>query len=309
MPEPTKVAFRSNLLKVKITDISALKDELTPAERTKTKYRQIAASIIHIGLVEPPVVFPHGKNRYLLVDGHTRLDVLKQNGATEVECLVATDDESYTYNKRVNHLPPIGEHYMILKALKNGVTEQRIAQALSVDVAEIRRKRDLLNGICPEVIELLKTRRVSATGFSTLRKMKPVRQIKCAELMISANSYTFAFAKAFLSVTPEDLLTKAPATKRLAVVPNPTKTLMEQEANALVEDLKNAEDSYAADMLDLATGCRYFSRLVGNPRIRRFLSKNHAEILAELDQLITEVEQETHKPAASEGARKRRAAG
>ena len=84
---------------------------------------------------------------------------------------------------------------------------------------------------------------------------------------------------------------------------------MEQEANALVEDLKNAEDSYAADMLDLATGCRYFSRLVGNPRIRRFLSKNHAEILAELDQLITEVEQETHKPAASEGARKRRAAG
>ncbi len=92
--------------------------------------------------------------------------------------------------RRVNHLPPIGEHYMILKALKNGVTEQRIAQALSVDVAEIRRKRDLLNGICPEAIELLKTRRVSATGFSTLRKMKPVRQIKCAELMISANSYT-----------------------------------------------------------------------------------------------------------------------
>ena len=215
MPEPTKVAFRSSLLKVKITDISALKDELTPAERTKTKYRQIAASIIHIGIVEPLVVFPHGKNRYLLVDGHTRLDVLKQNGATEVECLVATDDESYTYNKRVNHLPPIGEHFMILKALKNGVTEQRIAQALSVDVAEIRRKRDLLNGICPEAIELLKTRRVSATGFSTLRKMKPVRQIKCAELMISANSYTFAFAKAFLSVTPDDLLTKAPATKRL----------------------------------------------------------------------------------------------
>ena len=114
MPEPTKVAFRSNLLKVKITDISALKDELTPAERTKTKYRQIAASVIHIGIVEPLVVFPHGKNRYLLVDGHTRLDVLKQNGAAEVECLVATDDESYTYNKRVNHLPPIGEHYMIL---------------------------------------------------------------------------------------------------------------------------------------------------------------------------------------------------
>jgi hypothetical protein len=48
---------------------------------------------------------------------------------------------------------------------------------------------------------------------------------------------------------------------------------------------------------------------VGNPRIRRFLSKNHAEILAELDQLLTDVEQETSKQAAPERVRKRQAAG
>ncbi len=309
MAEQTKIAFHSKLLMVKIGNICTLKDEITPAQRKQAKYRQIAASVVYIGIVEPPVVFPNSQDQHLLVDGHTRLDILKQNGATEVECLVATDDETYTYNKRVNYLSPIGEHYMILKALANRVTEQRIAEALNVDVAEIRKKRDLLNGICPEAVDLLKARRVSAAGFSMLRRMKPVRQIKCAELMISANSYTLAFAKAFLSVTPDDLLAKAHPAKRLALVPNATKTLMEQEADALVQDLRHAEESYAADMLDLATCSRYFARLLENPRVRRFMAKHHADILAELDQLVIDVAQETRKPVAAAGVRKQQAAG
>jgi len=296
MPEETKLAFRSELVTVQIPDICPLKDELTRSQRSQTKYRQIATSIQHIGLVEPLVVFPVGTNKYLLVDGHTRLDILRQLGTAEVECLVATDDESYTYNKRVNYLPPIAEHYMILKTLSNGITEQRIAETLNVDVAEIRKKRDMLNGVCPEAICLLKTHRVTATVFSVLRRMKPIRQIRCAELMISANSYSLAFARAFLTVTPDDLLTKAPPAKRRTPIPNPTKTVMEQEAEALVEDLRHAEESYASDMLDLATFCRYFARLLGNLRIKRFLSKHHADIVGELDQLVNEVDRETSKP-------------
>jgi hypothetical protein len=308
MPDRTKLAFQSKLKKIAIEDICPLKDEITPALRSQSKYRQIAASVLHIGLVEPLVVFPNGSDQYLLVDGHTRLDILKQNGITEVECLVATDDEAYTYNKRTNYLPPIAEHYMILKALTNGVAEQRIADTLNVDVAEIRRKRDLLNGICPEAVELLKTHRVTESAFAMLRRMKPVRQIRCAELMISANSYTHSFAKAFLQVTPDEMLA-TPSRKRQSVVPNSTKNLMEQEAQALVEDLRRAEESYAADMFDLTTCCRYLSRLLVNERIRRYLSKHHADTLAEVDQLVTEVELELRKPVASETKEKRRAAG
>ena len=309
MPEPTKLAFQSRLKKIGTTDICPLKDEITPAQRLHAKYRQIAASVLHIGMVEPLVVFPNGPDQYVLVDGHTRLDILKQNGFTEVECLVATDDEAYTYNKRTNYLPPIAEHFMILKALTNGVAEQKIADTLNVNVGEIRRKRDLLNGICPETVELLKTHRVTENAFALLRRMKPVRQIRCAELMISANSYTYSFAKAFLQVTPDEMLVKPPSEKRPSVVENSTKKLMEEEAQALVEDLRRAEESYAADMLDLTTCCRYLSRLLKNNRIRRYLSRNHADTLAELDQVVTEVEQELRKPAASEGREKQRAAG
>lgn len=50
---------------------------------------------------------------------------------------------------------------MILKALENGVGEERLAEALSVDVGNIRKKRDLLNGICPEAVQLLRNNQIA----------------------------------------------------------------------------------------------------------------------------------------------------
>ena len=57
--------------------------------RAGYKYRQIACSIKEIGLVEPPVVF-RDKQRvdlYLLLDGHIRIEILKDLGHSEVEWL------------------------------------------------------------------------------------------------------------------------------------------------------------------------------------------------------------------------------
>ena len=120
---------------------------------------------------------------------------------------MALDDESYTYNKRVNSLSPITEHFMILKAIANGVTEERIAIGLNIDVAAIRISRSLLDGICPEVVELSKRQKSQFSHLRFLRKMKPLRQIEAAELMISGKNYTTSFASAILGVTsPEQLV-------------------------------------------------------------------------------------------------------
>jgi hypothetical protein len=56
-----------------------------------------------------------------------RLEILKSIGISDVKCLLSTDDEAYTYNRHVNHIPPIAQHFMLLEALKNGLTEERIA--------------------------------------------------------------------------------------------------------------------------------------------------------------------------------------
>src|SRR5579872_2582928 len=193
-------AFHERAIIVPIAHIVSQK-QLTPFLRKGHTYRRIAASLEHIGMIEPVVVFPRPSNDYLLLDGHVRVDILKRRGCTEISAIVATDDEAYTYNKRVNHAPPVTQHFMILKALSHGVSEERIALALNVDVAEILKKRDMLDGICGEAVAILRNKNVTANAFAVLRKMKPLRQIEAAERMVASGTFSISFAKTLLMLT------------------------------------------------------------------------------------------------------------
>ena len=157
-----------------------------------------------VGIIEPLIVFPHNgqPDTYLLLDGHVRLEVLRQIGETHARCLIATDDETYTYNRRVNRMATIQEHNMILKAIRHGVSEERIAKVLKVDVATIRQKRDLLNGICKEAVEILKNKQVSLGVFSFLRKLKPMRQIEVAELLVATGNFSVPYVNALAGCHP-----------------------------------------------------------------------------------------------------------
>ncbi len=156
------------------------------------------ASVREVGVIEPLIIFPQKDNSYLLLDGHIRLEALKQIGETHACCLIATDDETYTYNRRVNRMATIQEHVMILNATRHGVSEDRIAKVLRVDVASIRQKRDLLNGICKEAADILKNKHVSLGVFSVLKKLKPMRQIEVSELLMATGNFSVPYAKALL---------------------------------------------------------------------------------------------------------------
>ena len=58
--------------------------------------------------------------------------------------LIATDDDTYTYNKRVNRIPPIQEHRMIARAMDRGVAATDIAEALNLQVESVIRRFRLL---------------------------------------------------------------------------------------------------------------------------------------------------------------------
>ena len=105
------------------------------------KFKQITASIESVGLIEPlSVGKPNREGQHILLDGHTRLVALKQLGFDKAPCLVATDDESYTYNNRINRLSSIQEHLMIRRAVERGVTPEKLAKALDVDISHIIKK-------------------------------------------------------------------------------------------------------------------------------------------------------------------------
>jgi hypothetical protein len=282
---PVKRAFQPEIVSISITEIVPIKT-VTAAYRKTDSYRRIAASMAHVGLIEPLIVFPTTKGTYVLLDGHTRLDILTATSVPTANCLVSTDNESYTYNKRVNYIPPIAQHHMILRALAH-VSEERIASALNVRVATIGEKRDLLKGICPEAAEILQNQRVGAESFSALRKMKPVRQIDVARIMMSAMKFSGRFARALLSGSREELLVPTTA-PRLRDTTETQQSMMEQETDELLRHVDSIKANYGNDILDLTAACKYVQRLLANARVHRYLAKHHEDSLTALEQLLTD---------------------
>ena len=281
-----KIAFEGTGLRIRIANIQPLR-LVSSAVKQTPKYAQIAASICEVGIVEPPVVARDQSepDKYLLLDGHLRIDVLKDMGEIDVTCLISTDDEAFTYNKRVNRLAIIQEHKMILKAVERGVPENRIARALNVDVASIGRKRRLLEGICAEVAEILKDKHIAIHTFTELKKMAPLRQIEAAELMVAMNKYTTSYAKSLLAATPQTQLAEADKPKHVRGLSDEQVTLMERESVNLDREFRIAEKSYGTDHLDLVLTNGYLGKLLGNARVVRYLAQHHRDILAEFQKL------------------------
>jgi hypothetical protein len=285
-----KAAFEDHIIEISLSVITPQKT-IGREYRSANLYRQIESSIREIGLIEPLVVFPRSPGDFLLLEGHVRFEILKSLGITKAKCLLSTDDESYTYNRHVNYIPPIAQHFMLLEALKGGLTEKRIAATLNVSVEAIRAKRDMLNGICPEAIQILVDRPVSPKVFALLRKMKPVRQIEAAEHMLAGGTFTIPFAKALLTVTKTEMLFETPSPRKLEATSNAARAMLSEQNDFLLSDLKSVEESYGTDVLTLTISAGYIERLLDNAKVSRYLEKFHSDLSQTLKQLLSEVRQ------------------
>lgn len=283
-PDP---AFEDVTLRIAMTDISTLR-VVRPEVRKSSKYGQIASSIEEVGIIEPPVVArdPLRAGRFRLLDGHLRLDILSSRGDTEVVCLVATEDEAFTYNRRVNRVATIQEHRMILEAVARGVSEERLARALNLNITSIRKKRNLLVGICPEVAEMLKDRQVAINAFGELRKLKPMRQIRAAEMMVAMNRYSMGYVRSIVAASPSsELVEHKPAAPR--ALTSEQVDLMQQESARLDREFRLVEQTYGADHLDLVVAIAYIAALLENAKVVRHLAQYHGDLLSEFHKLAT----------------------
>ncbi len=255
--------------------------------QTSRKFRQIIASIEAVGLIEPlSVGKPNRAGQYILLDGHTRLVALMQLGFDKAPCLVATDDESYTYNNRINRLSSIQEHVMIRRAVERGVSPEKLAKALDVDISHINKKLNLLDGICPEAVELLRDHQFSPNLVAVLRKLKTTRQIECVELMISANNVTVSYAQALLAATPSNMLVGEIKTRKVTGVSSDQMAKMEWEMGNLQEQFKLAEQSYSQDVLNLVLSKGYLAKIMANEAVLRYLTKHYRDMLGEFERIV-----------------------
>lgn len=281
-----KNAFLNDCVRVKIANILPLKVS-RPAVKESHKYQQIFASIQDVGLVEPPAVTPvPGRNGYyFLLDGHLRIEALKDLGELEVDCLVATDDDTYSYNKRTNRLSAVHSNKMIVRAMDRGVSAERLGKALGLSPLTIKQKFRLLNGICEEAIGLLGDTNCPANVFNLLRQMKPLRQIEAAELMLGNKNLSVMFAKALLAATPPDQLAIQRKNQPQQQVSAESLARLERELAALQMQIKTVEDDYGPDVLHLTVIKGYLTKLLANAAVVRWLARHQPEYLKEFQSI------------------------
>lgn len=281
-----RVAFEEAVVELPLDRLLPLR-RLSANDARSKKYARIATSVREIGVIEPIVVAKADREgRHLLLDGHLRYHALLDLGCKTTACLISDDDEAFTYNKRVNRLATVQEHYMIKRALDRGASEEMIARALGIDVKVVLRRSNMLVGISPEVADLLKDKNVNPHVFDILRKLKPARQYEAAELMISVGNFTGTYAKAILAATKQTDLAKPDRPKEVRGMTVEQMARMERELDAINRDFKAVEATFGDDVLHLVLATRYLSRLLGNANVATYLQKRHPEILGEFQSIV-----------------------
>lgn len=285
------MAFEPEGVTIPLDKVLPLKS-LPRTIRSTQRYLRIKASMQEVGIIEPPVVYPQKESQgfYMMLDGHMRLDVAKGLGYETLFCLVATDDEAFTYNHKVNQLTPIQEHFMVLKAIKNGVSEERIAKTLNVHPTTIKQKRDLLDDICSEAVALLKDRRASAGAIREMKRVKPMRQIEMAELMVASHNYTAAYAKCLVAASPPDQLLEPNSEAASPAFEQRDMARLQSEMDSLEREFKLVQEEYGQNMLNLVVAVGYIRRLMDNAAVVRYLSQAEPSMLTEFQRIIDTAE-------------------
>ena len=258
------------------------------------KYKQIVSSIAEVGLIEPlSVIQPDPeKPEYLLLDGHIRALALKNLGIDVAPCLFAKDDETYTYNHRINRLSTIQEHLMIRRAIERGVSKERLAKAFDVNTNSITRRVNLLKGICQEAIDLLQDKQFPPDLTRVLRNMKPARQVEAIELMLASSGITMTHAEALLKATPPDQRTDTSPSTRPKAPPLEQIVKLEKEMNQVHSQYKDAENSYGSELLNLVVAKGYLNKLLANTSVKSYVERNEPEILSHLELVANTISME-----------------
>ena len=279
-----KISFNLQKVRLSIDAILPVRNIKNP-HKTIVRYQTIVASIKEVGLIEPLVVFPQKDQpgHYLIMDGHLRYYALKEIGTTEVDCIISHEDESFTYNAKINRVFPIQEHAMILKAIKNGVSAERMAATLNLKVERVRESINLLNGIHTEAVEIMKDKQITQSAIRFFKKVTHLRQIEMAELMVSANNFTCGYAEALVMGTSKDQLVNPDQPKQVKGLSAEELARLEQEIKAVEPNFKAVEQSYGENMLNLTLAKGYVKKLLLNAKVVRFLSSKHPDICSEFE--------------------------
>ncbi len=160
----------------------------------------------------------------------------------------------------------------------------------------------MLDGICPDAVDLLKDTSCPLVVFELIRQMAPIRQVEAAELMIGPEQLLDDVRQSAIGGNSRKPTCRSAEDGNRAdasAVTSEQMARMERELASLQSQVKSVEDSYGIDNLHLTVAKGYVAKLLANARIVRWLTQSRPEYLAEF-QAIAEIESIGTAKAAAE---------
>ncbi|MDQ9174737.1 plasmid partitioning protein RepB C-terminal domain-containing protein [Cronobacter sakazakii] len=291
-----KLRFGDNFIYLDTNKLTPSKELLENVKRSH-KYHQIVTSIESLGIIEPIIVFYDKENDVTkILDGHLRVEALKDLGIEKAPCILSSINDAFTPNKQVNHINVVEEHRMIMKSLAN-VSMEKLSAALGISIESIKDKANVMNGIDPSVIPKLSDKPIPKATFDVLRKMKPVRQIEAVGTMINFDNYSRKFAMSILDATPASLIVNKG--KNVSYKRDIRKNIfrLEQEMATTSDETKKLQNEYGSNMLKFVIIQSYINKLLGNPKVLHWFLENEIDYLNELKRIssINSLDEKTIK--------------
>lgn len=254
--------------------------------KSSGKYKQIVNSISEIGLIEPVMIFINDNGEQKILDGHLRIEALKDLNITHAHCLISPVEETYSYNKRVNHLTILQEQKMLQKAVESGVSVEKLCAVLGLSQGMVNTRLRISDGISKEVLALLAEKNVSQNIFDILRKIKPYKQIEFVTTMITLNNFTKKFALSMLLALPLEYLVRE--SDNINENKDMVKTLvrLEKEMAALQIETQNIQNEYAENNLNLIIVKSYIAKLLRTNDVIHWLYDNKCDYLDVLKKVL-----------------------
>ncbi|MCW0350411.1 ParB/RepB/Spo0J family partition protein [Pantoea ananatis] len=278
-----KCCFSENTLSLNISELLPTKKLLINYESSE-KFLQIKCTLKSIGLIEPILVYIDSvTNEIKILDGHMRIEALKELGETKVECLVSTIYDTYTPNKKVNQVTIIQIQKMLKEAIKAGVPIELLSASLNISVDSLKGRISVLDGISPQVVEILNDKVVPKATFLALKKMVPLRQLECANLMIRFDNFSKNFSHSLLQSSPKETLVESKNTKgNHKTAQKKMIDRLEKEMAHVHIDADKLKENYGSTSLKLTIVISHIKTLLENQALFRWLHKHKPELLNEL---------------------------
>lgn len=147
--------------------------------------------------------------------------------------------------------------------------------------------RELVRGICPDVLGVLRDSPVKTKIFGLLQKVLPARQLEIARLMVALDRVRLTYARVLVALTPQALLVSPSVTRtQLAGIDANRFAAMETELAALSQQFLSNAEQLGSWRLELVAARGYLNRLLDNARLVRYLARNFAGALSEFQKMI-----------------------